>query len=149
MEFRSKWNKGMCFTTQIGTETIVLDAPSPLGKDKGSSPRDMLAVALASSTGMDIVGLLKKYKQTIHKFEVETHVEIGNDYPVIFTHINLTYFLSGDIEERLALEAVKLSHTKYSGVCAMLSKAVSINWRLILNDKDLSAGAVNGYLSHE
>jgi|GEM_PF-5481891 len=149
MEFKSVWKDGMCFKTRIGNKSISLDAAAPLGQDKGPSPRDVFAAALASGTGMDIVGLLKKYKQPIQKLEIETHVELGNDYPVVFTQMDLTYQLQGDIEERLALEAIKLSHTKYSGICAMLSKSVVINWRLVLNGKDLSSGAVNGYLSHE
>lgn len=149
MELKSVWVSGMFFETRARNRLIGLDASPPLGKDRGPSPREAVIAALAAGTGMDIIGLLKKYKQLIHKFEIKTHAETGHEYPIVFTKIKLSYEIEGEVEERFALEAIRLSHTRYSGICAMISKSVKINWRLILNGKGIYSGTVNEYLSHE
>lgn len=150
MEFKTVWKENMLFKSKMGSHLISMDANPPLGQDKAATPKELFAASLAGCTGMDIVGLLKKYKQNINKFEIVTHIKSTEDgYPVIFSYVDLTYNLDGTIDVDLAVEAIRLAQTKYCGISTMMAKATPIHWRLILNGKEAGTGEVEEYLSGE
>lgn len=148
MEFSTVWEKGMTFKSLIGEHHLTMDAQYPLGEDSGVNPKEMLAASLAGCVGMDVVGFLKKYRQQIDSFSIETEIQQSNEgYPITFIQANLTLKLTGEIDESLLLETVYLAIRKYCGVSSMLSKAFPINWSLFLNDQRLgSGGAVTQFL---
>lgn len=150
MEFKTTWKEGMLFKAKVGNHHIAMDAGTPLGQDKGATPKELFAASLSGCTGMDIVGLLKKYKQVIQKFEIETEVKSSNEgYPIVFSYINLTYHIDGEVDESIALQAIRLAQTKYCGISAMMARTMSIHWKLILNGKEAGTGDVEEYLSRE
>lgn len=150
MEFKTSWKENMLFKAKVGNHLISMDASSPLGHDKGATPKELFAASLSGCTGMDIVGLLQKYKQDIKKFEIETKVQSSNDgYPIVFSYIDLIYHIEGEVEEALALQAIRLAQTKYCGVSAMMARSTSIHWRLFLNGKECGTGDIGEYLSGE
>ena len=73
------------------------------------------------------------------EIEAEATVTEGK-HPVVFTAIALTFKINGEIEAEKALEAVKLSQTKYCAVSAMLSKAVPISYTVVLNSVPVGTG---------
>lgn len=148
MEFSTVWEEGMAFTSYIGDHSLLMDAQYPLGQDKGVNPKEMLAASLAGCIGMDVVGLLKKYRQPIESFSIDTEMRQSDDgYPITFIGADLTLKLTGDIDEALLLEVVVLATRKYCGVSAMLSQSFPINWAVYLNEERLgSGGAVTQFL---
>ena len=83
---------------------------------------------------MDVIALMKKYKQPVESFEVETDVEKSNGvYPEVFTGALLTFRFKGMLDASKVVEAVTLSQTKYCGVSAMLSKAFPIQYQIEIN----------------
>ena len=150
MEFKTIWKEGMLFKAKVGNHLISMDAATPLGHDKGASPKELFAASLSGCTGMDVVGLLGKYKQDIKKFEIETDVKSSNEgYPIVFSYVHLVYHIDGTVDESLALQAIRLAQTKYCGISAMMAKTMSIHWKLILNGKEAGTGDVDEYLSRE
>lgn len=148
MEFNTVWENGMTFTSRIGGHSLMMDAQYPLGQDRGVNPKEMLAASLAGCIGMDVVGLLKKYRQNIESFSIETEMrQSDSGYPITFIGADLTLKLTGEIDEALLLEAVFLSSRKYCGVSSMLSNSFPINWSVYLNDQRLgSGGAMTQFL---
>ncbi len=141
MEFSTVWENGMSFKSMIGEHDLTMDAQYPLGQDKGVNPKEMLAASLAGCIGMDVVGLLKKYRQLVDSFEIETDMKQSDDgYPITFIGADLTLKLTGNIDEALLLEAVVLATRKYCGVSSMLSQSFPINWSVYLNDQRLGTG---------
>lgn len=138
------WKENFAFDGRVEGFNVPMDAKPPLGHHYGPSPKELVLVGLAGCSGMDIVGLLKKDKQFIDRFEIFTHgvVEKGT-HPAIFTSIQLIFSLEGAIEARSAIKAVELSHSVYCSVAAMLYRSVPITWILFLNGEKIHEGRTN------
>lgn len=141
METVVKWQGGMEFAGSTGGHTVTLDSRPPLGKDKGFTPKELVAVGLAGCTAMDVVALLKKYRQKVDSFDVELKTTPSSQgHPVVFASAQLYFKAFGEIDKQKYLEAVQLSQTKYCGVSAMISKTVTIEYRVFLNDVEVGSG---------
>lgn len=137
----SVWKGGMRFESTTSANVVCTDAPTPLGKGQGATPKELVAAALTSSTGMEVIGLLKKLKETVHFLEVTANYEsVKKAYPLVFDSIELVYHVEGEIDEEILIKAVRLSQSRYCAISAMLARSVPIKWRVILNNKEVSHG---------
>lgn len=135
------WKQNMEFEANAGGYTVQMDAKAPIGKGTAQTPKELVIAGLGGCTAMDVVAYLKKHKQLPTQFEVELDVPTSSGgYPVVFTKADIYFKLTGTIEPSLALEAVKLSQTKYCGVSAMLAKAFPIEYHVILNGENIGSG---------
>lgn len=138
------WKDGMEFEGQVADHVVRMDTKAPIGKDRGASPKELVALGLGGCTAMDVVALLKKNKQPPKAFHVEVEIQPSTGgHPIVFDKAVVSFFAEGDIEEAKLLESVQLSQTKFCGVSAMLSKAFPINYRVILNGKEIGTGSAN------
>jgi putative redox protein len=150
MKIKTEWKNGMQFESQMEKHRLLLDASVPIGVAGGPTPLQALLSALTAASGMDIVGLLKKNKQQIDKFEIDTIGELNqNHYPVVLDLIELIYKLEGNIDEFIAREAIHLSHFKFCGILNMISQSVHIHWRFFLNGEEMAEESADGLLSLE
>jgi putative redox protein len=142
MKARVEWQgKGLEFKGIANGRELQLDAPPPLGKGAGSTPKELLLVALVGCTAMDVVALLAKAKTPPVAFEVGVEATPSTEgHPYVFKSAQVTFTVSGEVAPERLLEAVKLSQTQYCSVGAMLSKAFPIDYRVVLNGKDLGDG---------
>ena len=141
MKMKSIWDEKMRFTAEIEKHTVSMDTKPPLGEDSAATPKQLLLAAICGCTGMDVVALLKKYKQPLSKFEIEAEAFVTEDsYPIVFKEVRLVFQLEGAIEKDKALEAIALSQTKYCSVSAMLSKVFPINYTVLLNSENKKTG---------
>lgn len=138
------WKDGMEFVGTVDNYLVPMDAKAPIGKDKAPNPKELVVIGLGGCTAMDVIALLKKYNQLPRTFRVDADVEpTTGSYPVIFKSALLRFVVEGEVDAQKLLEAVKLSQTKYCGVSAMLSKAIPINYKVILNGKEIGQGSAN------
>lgn len=138
------WNDGMEFSGQVGEHTVLMDAKKPIGKDKAASPKELVALGLGGCTAMDVIALLKKYKQPPKAFRVEIDVQPSTGpSPIVFEKATLKFEVEGDVVGEKLLEAVQLSQTKYCGVSAMLSKAFPIDYIVVLNGLKIGSGTAS------
>ena len=101
-------------------------------------------LGLAGCAGMDVIGLLKKNRQMVNRFEIETRVESGqSNHPVMFTSIELIFKFEGPLDIDITRRAVELSQTLYSGVSAMMVQTVPISWTLVINGQEMGVGKAN------
>jgi putative redox protein len=142
METVAIWHEGMAFEGRSEGFSVPMDATPPLGHSYGPTPKHLLALALAGCAGMDIIGLLKKNKQLVDRFEVWTQVHSSDgEHPIIFKSIDLFFKFQGSIDPDMALHAAELSQTVYSGVSAMLCPSVPIHWHLLINGETIGEGS--------
>lgn len=141
MNTKITWQDGMKFKAQCNQNTLTMDAKPPLGKDEGMTPKELVAVGLSGCTAMDVIALLKKFKQEVTKLDVESDIKKSSGgYPEIFESILLTFRVDGRIEKDKLLHAIELSQTRYCGVSAMLSKTTQIIYDVILNGEKIGTG---------
>jgi len=109
--------------------------PESGGEDFGVRPMQMLLMGLGGCSGIDIVSILKKQRQTITGFDmsIEGHREHGKE-PSLWTNIHIVFELKGDIDPDKAKKACELSMDKYCSVAATLREAhTNITWGVMVN----------------
>ena len=93
----------------------------------GVSPMELLLVSLAGCTGMDIASILKKQRQPLAALKVRVRGKRADDYPKVFTELEVIYLVWGEGLDPKAVErAIQLSEEKYCSVGLMLGEAAPI-----------------------
>jgi len=135
------WKDGMEFFGRADSHNVPMDAKSPIGKGRAPTPKDLVVMGLGGCTAMDVIALLKKYKQPPKTFSVELEVQASTGKPPsVFEKALLSFNVEGEVDAEKLIEAVKLSQTKYCGVSAMLSKSFPIEYRVTLNGIEVGSG---------
>ncbi|MCC6277892.1 MAG: OsmC family protein [Oligoflexia bacterium] len=141
MQAKTVWKEKMQFEGESNGYKVRLDTQSPIGNDSGLTPKELVALGICGCTAMDVVALLKKFKQPLEAFEVRAEIEKTEKiHPIIFRSVRLIYDLKGSLDREKVLEAVKLSQTKYCGVSAMVSQAAPINYEVLINGETIGTG---------
>jgi len=144
MQSSTTWTEGVEFRGTAGEHSVIMDAKAPVGKNKGLTPKEMVALALSGCTAMDVISLLKKHKQVPQKFSVESDIDVTKSgHPLVFERAVLEFRVDGNVNPEVLKEAVVLSQTKYCSVSAMLSEALPIEYRIFLNGNLISTGTAN------
>jgi len=121
--------QGITFVAKGGTNHwVVMDgSPDFGGSLAGSSPKELLMMALAGCTSSDVVPILKKKRVPLRGYEVRVTGNEREEHPRIFTEMHVEYVFYGDgINPADVERAIELSTTKYCAVSAMLSAGVPI-----------------------
>jgi putative redox protein len=93
----------------------------------GVKPSEMLLVALASCTAVDVVEILEKKKINLTLLEISATGEQDQDPPWTFRKIHLLYKVKGDgLTEKAVQQAIHLSETKYCSVAATIRGVAEI-----------------------
>jgi putative redox protein len=90
---------------------------------------ELLLMALASCTAVDVVSILAKKRQKLGSLEVVCSGERATTSPTVWTKLELVYRVRGAVDEASLKHAIELSEEKYCSVAAMLRKTATITWR--------------------
>ncbi len=138
MKAKTTWaGHKMKFQSESRGHISWMDSQAPFGEDTAATPKEYVLQGLCGCTGMDVVALLRKYKQDFSGVSVEATTDLTKEaHPHIFTDIHLVYEIKGNsVDHEKAKEAVYLSKTKFCGVSAILSKSSKITYEIRLNDE--------------
>ncbi len=125
-EITARWTGGMGFDARNPSGASVRMDSLPEGGSP--SPMEVVLMALAGCTGMDVVSILEKKRQPAESIEISVHGTRAEDHPRIYTAIDIEYVLSGPLlTAEAAARAIELSIQKYCSVGGMLAKAATIN----------------------
>ena len=107
---------------------VVMDGtPTFGGSNAGSSPKELLLMALGGCTAMDVIPILQKKRSAVENVEIHVSGQVREDHPQAFTDIHVEYIFKGNgIDPDDIERAIELSTTKYCAVSAMLSGNVNI-----------------------
>jgi putative redox protein len=140
MKSKIDWQGKMKFFGGPEGFSVPLDTTPPIGDNSGMSPKQMLLVSICGCTAMDVVALLKKYKQPLETLSVEAEADTTDDHPRIFREVHVRYTLTGEVDVERVRSAVDLSMNQYCGVTAMIAKASPVRFTVILNGRTVHAG---------
>ena len=129
MDAKVTWDKDLQFIGVAGSGFEVRMDSHPTA-ETGVGPVEMVALALAGCTGMDVISILGKQRQDVTAFDVKVHAERATDYPRVITSAVLEYIVVGhNIQESALMTAIDRSLQKYCPVHAMMKKAFPISTR--------------------
>lgn len=127
-----KWTDQASFAGEAGSgHPVVVDGDSKLG----SSPMELVLIALCGCTGYDVVSILRKKREPFTAVEVRAEGEKASAPPRVYTSIHLIYRVAGKVSRKSVEDAVRLSEEKYCSVSAMLGKTAKITYRIELDCK--------------
>lgn len=119
----------------VGNVARLDTSPETGGDNFGIRPMQMLLMGLGGCSGIDIVSILKKQRQTVEDFRmlIDGEREKGKE-PSLWTNIHVIFELKGDIDPDKASKACALSIDKYCSVAATLRAAgATITWEVKVN----------------
>ena len=126
-----RWVEGLQFVgTPPSNHAIALDGSAKGGgADSAIHPGELLLVALAGCTGMDVISILNKMRVDVKEFEVRVDAQPAEEHPKAWRKIHLTYHLVGkEIPQDKLKHAIELSQTKYCSVSESLRSPVEITF---------------------
>ncbi len=127
VQAKAKWTEKMQFAgTGDRGHSLVMDGDGEVA----NSPMQLVLMALCGCTGYDVVSILKKKREPLTGLEVSAEAEKALEPPRVYTHIKLTYRVSGAVTRKAVEDAVRLSEEKYCSVAAMLGKTARITYEI-------------------
>jgi putative redox protein len=134
---RATWIDGLRFAARTSSgRGLLLD--TRLKEDgtggTGPAPGELLPVALAGCTGMDVISILQKMQQQVTRFEVEVTFEQASEHPKRYTSFTVTYHLEGiDLDPGRVDRACALSRDRYCSVAANLEAGAPVKHFIVIN----------------
>jgi putative redox protein len=99
------------------------------GQNAAMSPMQLVLSAVGSCSSIDIILLLKKQRQNLEDIRISVTGTRRDEEPRIFTGIHVAYTLVGDVDDKKAERACRLSMEKMCSVSLMLKAGgVEITW---------------------
>jgi putative redox protein len=91
------------------------------------TPVEMLLVAVAGCTAVDVISILEKKRQDVTDYNVEITGERRDEHPRSFTKMHIHHIVHGrNVSEKALADAIELSDTKYCSVAATVRPTVEI-----------------------
>jgi putative redox protein len=119
---------------------IIIDTPSG---GTGPKPTELVAMGLAACTAMDVIGILRKKRQQVTRYEVKVEGDQADgQQPAVFTEFRIRHIVTGhNVEPKAVEDAIHLSETKYCSVGATLAKAAKVTATFEIIEADVTAEA--------
>lgn len=120
-----KWIEGKQFIgIDFTNHSVVLSTPK---EEIGIKPSDLLLIAVASCSAVDVVEILKKKRMTLTHLEISSSGEQDQDPPWTFRKIHMHYKIGGkNLTEKAVAQAIQLSEEKYCSVAATIRGTAEI-----------------------
>jgi putative redox protein len=128
--------EGLRFVAESGSgHALVLDDGRG---DTGMRPAELIPMAIAGCTAMDVISVLRKKRQVVTSYRVLASGTQQDDHPNAFTRIDVLHVVAGDsLDPDAVRRAVELSATKYCSVGATLSSGLTeIHHRFVVRRGD-------------
>jgi putative redox protein len=115
--------------------TIKMDTSAENGGiNFGVRPMQVLLMGLGGCSGIDIVSILKKQRQSVEGFSMKIEGDrFAGKLPSLWEKIHIVFELKGNIDPEKARKACELSVEKYCSVAETLRGAgAAITWEVIV-----------------
>jgi putative redox protein len=115
---------GLRLVTRTGSgHSIVMDNAEG---DSGPRPAELLIVAQAGCTAMDVASILRKKRQPFTRYEVRVSADQRDDPPPhVFERMRIVHIVDGPVDIEAVRRAIELSATKYCTVTGNLASGVT------------------------
>jgi putative redox protein len=134
---------GMHFEAETGSGRAFAYDDEPAG---GLGPLESILSSLAACSAMDVISIALKKRQGIDRYVIHAQAEQRDEYPMIFTRIDITHEVAGTAVDTDAIKrCIELSATKYCPVSAMLASggtAIHHSYRIMRPGQPVEEGLV-------
>lgn len=115
--------------------SVQMDGSEAIGgTNAGVRPMEMLLYGIAGCSGIDMVSILNKQKQTVRDIQINVNAEREQDkIPALFTDIHVEFVLWGDLSAEKVAKALDLTFSKYCSVAITLGKTAAITYSYQIN----------------
>ena len=113
----------------IGTSPSGVSVAIDTKGDRHSAPTpmEMLLIAVAACTGVDVISILEKKRQDITSYKIEIEGERAEEHPKKFVRFYVNHIVHGrSVSEKALADAIKLSDEKYCSVAATVRPTAEI-----------------------
>ena len=118
-----------------GNRVHIDGSPAVGGQAEGFRPMELLLAAVAGCASMDLVPILHKQRQRLDDISIVVDGRRAEGQtPAPFEQIDITFVLTGRIDQHTAERAAALAVEKYCSVAASLASAVQINWSVAVGE---------------
>src|SRR5512133_478708 len=126
---KARWLGNKAFEGDVGGHKITVDTNKEKGgEDLGASPRQLMLLALAGCTGMDVASILLKMRENIQDINISVEGTLTDEHPKHYQSMHVIYEITG---KNLGMDnlrkAVELSEQKYCGVMAVYRKVIRMS----------------------
>jgi len=122
--------------TDANGHMVRMDSSAETGGENfGVRPMQMLLMGLGGCSAIDIVMILKKQRQDVQDFAISIsgEREEGKE-ATLWKNVNVTFKLTGNIEQEKAERACELSVNKYCSVAETLKRSgTNLKWSVVVN----------------
>jgi putative redox protein len=109
-------------TTGSGHEIVLDNAEG----DTGARPAELVAVAVAGCTAMDVISILRKKRQDVTRYEIKATAEQRDEQPAVFGRIDIVHVVDGPtVDVEAVRRAIELSATRYCSVGGTLATGLT------------------------
>lgn len=132
---RVQGDYGFVAKDAMGHTVRIDNSPEHGGTNFGVRPMQLLLMGLGGCSGLDIVSILKKQRQTVDSFTMHIEGEREpNVEPSVWKNVTIVFRLRGDIDPDKAQRACDLSMSKYCSVAETLRRAgCDLKWKVEVN----------------
>ena len=125
--------------TTTGHRLVIDSSKAGGGDGRGPNPMELLLIALAGCTAMDVVSILQKKREPLEGLEVFVEGTRADEHPKVYTDIEVVYRVRGQVQPKALAHAIELSEEKYCSVGAMLAKSARITTRFEIESGEREA----------
>ncbi len=120
-----KWIGGKKFVgTDSTCHSVVLSTPD---EGIGIKPSELLLIAVASCSAVDVVEILSKKRMPLTYLEISSSGEQDAEAPWTFRKVHLHFRLAGkNLTDKAVEQAIQLSEEKYCSVAATIRPTAEI-----------------------
>ncbi len=94
--------------------------------DSAMRPSELIPIAVAGCTAMDVISILRKKRQAVSSYRVRASGVQQDEHPNAFTRIDIVHVVEGEaIDLDAVRRAIELSATKYCAVGATLATGMT------------------------
>lgn len=114
----------------IGTSpsgvSVAIDTKG--NRHSAPTPMEMLLIAVAACTAVDVISILEKKRQDVKSYRVEIEGDRVDDHPRKFVRFHVNHIVHGrSVSEKALADAIKLSDEKYCSVAATVRPTAEIS----------------------
>ncbi len=141
--------QGMAFhATFPSSHSVTIDVgPEAGGTSTGPEPLELLLVSLGTCTGLDVISILRKKRQSVTAYTVNVYANQAQEHPRVYTDILVEHVVTGrGVAAQSVARSIELSINKYCPVNAMLVRATKVEhvFRILNAESELSSFDAGG-----
>jgi putative redox protein len=127
-----KWLDKLEFVGTDSTKHSLVMSSQDEENATGLKPSDLLLLALAGCTAVDVITIMRKKRQAVTGLEINVQGEQDENPPWTFRHMHLEYVVRGKgLSEKGLAQAIQLSEEKYCSVKNTLACEVTSSYRIV------------------